>query len=271
MPVLLYICSIPRFDEAVNYTSTMPKYALFHKIVSMKNIWERKQAHCLTALRKQGSLCRNNNFECRLWETLAMKISTLFKNLGIFALVLTVAVGCASTPEPEPTNDSERLAAEAIASAQAAIEEAAALGAEWRDAQSVLDEAKAAYESGDYDTAITLANQAESMARQAIADLNAQAKPEPMSASTYEVVAGDNLWNIAGSSSGYNDPYQWPLIYKANKGKINDADLIYPGQVFDIDGSPSSSDVAAAINHAKTRGAWSVGAVEASDEAYLAQ
>ena len=202
-----------------------------------------------------------------------MKISTWIKNFGIFALVLSVAVGCASTPEPEPADDSERLAAEAIASAQAAIEEAAALGAEWRDAQSVLDEAKAAYEAGDYDTAITLANQAESMARQAIADLNASKpapKPQP-SYSTYEVVAGDNLWNIAGSSSGYNDPYQWPLIYKANKGKINDADLIYPGQVFDIESSPSSSEVAAAINHAKSRGAWSVGAVEASDEAYLAQ
>lgn len=199
-----------------------------------------------------------------------MKINILIKNLGILALVLGVAVGCASTPKPE-TNESERQAAEAIASAQAAIEEAAALGAEWRDAQSVLDEAKAAYESGDYETAISLANQAENMARQAIDELNAskaQAEPEM---GTYEVVAGDNLWNIAGKGSVYGNPYEWPLIYKANKGKINDADLIYPGQVFDIDKSPSADEVNAAVNHARTRGAWSVGAVEASDEAYLGQ
>src|SRR5688572_11039693 len=91
------------------------------------------------------------------------------------------------------------------------------------------------------------------------------------SSSTYKVVAGDNLWNIAGSSSVYGDPYRWPLIYKANKSQIKDADLIYAGQSFDIDGSPSSSDVSAAVNHAKTRGAWSVGAVESSDEAYLAK
>jgi LysM repeat protein len=88
---------------------------------------------------------------------------------------------------------------------------------------------------------------------------------------SYTVVSGDNLWNIASSSSIYGDPYKWPLIYKANKSKISDADLIYPGQSFDIDQSASSGEVSAAVNHAKTRGAWSVGAVEASDTAYLSQ
>ncbi len=207
-----------------------------------------------------------------------MKIMSMLKHFGIFAFVLSVAIGCASTPEPEEAaDDSERVAAEAIAAAQTAIEEAAALGAEWRDAQGILDQAKAAYESGDYDSATELANQAENMARQAIADLNASQQADESvvdstpSYSTYEVSAGDNLWDIAGSSATYGDPYQWPLIYKANRSKINDADLIYPGQVFDIDNSPSSSDIDAAINHAKTRGAWSVGTVESSDESYLSQ
>lgn len=88
---------------------------------------------------------------------------------------------------------------------------------------------------------------------------------------SYTVVSGDNLWNIASSSSIYGDPYKWPLIYKANKSKISDADLIYPGQVFDINQSPSTSEANAAVNHARTRGAWSLGAVEASDTAYLSQ
>jgi nucleoid-associated protein YgaU len=94
-------------------------------------------------------------------------------------------------------------------------------------------------------------------------------KDKKSSFGSYTVVSGDNLWNIASSSSIYGDPYKWPLIFKANKSKISDADLIYPGQIFDIDQSPSSSAVSAAVRHAKTRGAWSVGTVEASDTSYL--
>ncbi|HEY3488234.1 MAG TPA: LysM peptidoglycan-binding domain-containing protein [Gammaproteobacteria bacterium] len=102
-------------------------------------------------------------------------------------------------------------------------------------------------------------------------DTSASNKQSNDSSGSYTVVSGDNLWNIASSSSIYGDPYKWPLIYKANKSKISDADLIYPGQVFDINQSPSSSEADAAVNHAKTRGAWSVGAVEDSDNAYLAR
>ncbi len=86
---------------------------------------------------------------------------------------------------------------------------------------------------------------------------------------SYEVNRGDHLWGI--SSSSYGNPYKWPLIYKANSDKIKDADLIYPGQVLDIDSDPSDADTAAAINHAKTRGSWSIGITEESDKAYLAQ
>ncbi|MDH5370686.1 MAG: LysM peptidoglycan-binding domain-containing protein [Gammaproteobacteria bacterium] len=92
--------------------------------------------------------------------------------------------------------------------------------------------------------------------------------PEPTSTS-YEVNKGDHLWGISGSS--YGNPYKWPLIYKANSDKIKDADLIYPGQVLDVDSNPSDADSAAAINHAKTRGSWSIGVTEESDKAYLAQ
>ena len=88
---------------------------------------------------------------------------------------------------------------------------------------------------------------------------------------SYTVVSGDNLWNIAGNSSIYGDPYKWPLIYKANKSGIADADLIYPGQIFDIDRSPSTGEIGLAVNHARNRGAWSVGQVESSDTAYLSR
>lgn len=91
------------------------------------------------------------------------------------------------------------------------------------------------------------------------------------SADSYTVMSGDNLWDISAKGDIYANPYQWPLIYKANRSQIKDADLIYSGQVLDIDRNASSSDVDAAIEHAKSRGAWSLGVVEDSDTAYLNQ
>ena len=100
----------------------------------------------------------------------------------------------------------------------------------------------------------------------------AEPAPAPVAdTSSYQVVSGDNLWDISGKSSVYGNPYQWPLIYKANSNQIKDADLIFPGQNLTIDNNPSSSDVSAAVQHAKTRGSWSIGATEASDTAYLGQ
>jgi nucleoid-associated protein YgaU len=96
--------------------------------------------------------------------------------------------------------------------------------------------------------------------------------PQPKAApanDSYEVKRGDNLWGISAQPRIYGNPYAWPLIYKANSAKIKDADLIYPGQNFDINRSASAADVDAAVRHAKTRGAWKLGVVEASDKAYL--
>lgn len=50
----------------------------------------------------------------------------------------------------------------------------------------------------------------------------------------HRVVKGECLWYIAGYDHIYGNPLQWPLIYKANKFKIKNPDLIYPGQVFII-------------------------------------
>lgn len=49
---------------------------------------------------------------------------------------------------------------------------------------------------------------------------------------THIVQKGDCLWNIAHNEFG--DPFKWTLIYEANKSKINNPDLIYPNQEFDI-------------------------------------
>lgn len=97
--------------------------------------------------------------------------------------------------------------------------------------------------------------------------------PEPVAeetgATSYMVERGDNLWSISGKDDIYGNPYQWPLIYKANREQIKDADLIYPGQDLSIVRGMSDEMINAAVNHARTRGAWSLGEVEATDQAYL--
>ena len=85
---------------------------------------------------------------------------------------------------------------------------------------------------------------------------------------SWTVVEGNNLWAIACKEEVYNVPEKWPLIYKANLDQIEDADLIYAGQVLAIPRDSSQSQVDAAISHAKTRGSWAVGPIEASDITY---
>lgn len=51
-------------------------------------------------------------------------------------------------------------------------------------------------------------------------------------AKTYTVKSGDCLWNIAKKL--YGDGAQYTKIYNANKDKIKNPNLIYPGQVFTI-------------------------------------
>jgi nucleoid-associated protein YgaU len=218
-----------------------------------------------------------------------------FAAVAIFSAGLVV--GCASeqAEEPAPAPEPEAAAQtgpspeakNAIYSAKVKQAEAARLGAEWRDTGKLIKDAEKAAAAGDNDKAIELAKQAEKQSEDAIAQHNAElARYEQMhgsveassntnagamaSVSEYRVESGDNLWNISGMDNIYGNPYQWPLIYKANSDQIKDADLIYPGQVLAIP-SATTDEIDAAVQHAKTRGAWSVGTVEESDRAYLAR
>lgn len=51
---------------------------------------------------------------------------------------------------------------------------------------------------------------------------------------SYNVVKGDCLWNIAKKKEHYGNGFAWPVIYKANREKIKNPDLIYPDQQFSI-------------------------------------
>lgn len=215
-----------------------------------------------------------------------MTMRTTARLFSVALLSLSLITGCAST------GDAESVSAEqAIAEAKTANAAAKAANYEWRDTGKMIEQAEAKLAEGDEEGAIALANKAKAQAENAVAQaeeenkkfLNANSDAAAMAASSassgaaagsvssYSVVRGDNLWSISGKDEVYADPYQWPLIYKTNRNKIKDADLIYPGQVLDIDQNASASEIDAAINHAKTRGAWSVGDTEQSDRDYLAK
>ena len=58
------------------------------------------------------------------------------------------------------------------------------------------------------------------------------APPPPKAEQIYTVADGDNLSKIA--KKFYGDSKQWRRIFEANKDKIENPDLIYPGQELKI-------------------------------------
>jgi nucleoid-associated protein YgaU len=220
-------------------------------------------------------------------RTYARLISVAFLSLGLMA-------GCATTED-----DSGSSAEQAISAAKAANADAKAAGYEWRDTGKIIKSAQTALDAGNDEEAIKLANKAQKQAEDALAQSKAENQKYLNSLSdadraalagaessmskrsdsgavagrvnSYSVTRGDNLWDISGKDSVYGNSYQWPLIYKTNRSKIKDADLIHPGQQLDIDQNASGSEIDAAVNHAKTRGAWSIGDVEQSDLDYLSK
>ena len=217
-----------------------------------------------------------------------MKPTELLKVAAIAVLTSGVMVGCQQTSTgeemgPEMAQEECQGATpevrNAIYAAKLKNARARNLGAEWEENAKIIEEAEQAAADCENVRAKILANKAEDAAAAAIAALQGGGEEtmaaEPMQEESpymggYLVVSGDSLWTISGQDTIYGDPYMWPLIYKANSGQIKDADLIYPGQYFYIP-KAKGPERAAAVQHAKNRGAWSLGVTEASDLDYLAQ
>ena len=214
-----------------------------------------------------------------------MKPTELLKVAAIAVITSGMIVGCQQSSEEmtEVAMEEECQGAtpevrNAIYAAKLKNARARNLGAEWEENAKIIEEAEQAAADCENVRAKILANKAEDAAAEAIA---AMSQPMETTETTemaeespylggYLVVSGDNLWNIAGQDTIYGNPFMWPLIYKTNSGQIKDADLIYPGQYFYIP-KAKGPERAAAIEHAKNRGAWSIGETEATDLDYLAQ
>ncbi len=221
-----------------------------------------------------------------------MKPTELLKVAAIAVMTSGLIVGCqqSSTDDApaEPTAEEECMGAtpevrNAIYAAKLKNARARNLGADWEENAKTIEAAEQAAADCENVRAKILAEKAEAAAAEAIAALQMAADDSSTTDSSaaapvidspyiggYLVVSGDNLWSIAGQDTIYSNPFMWPLIYKANSGQIKDADLIYAGQYFYIPKARGSAR-AAAIEHAKNRGAWTIGETEASDLDYLSQ
>ncbi len=60
---------------------------------------------------------------------------------------------------------------------------------------------------------------------------------------SYVVKRGDTLWGIAAKDYIYGDPWQWPLIYRANRDKIRNPHLIFPKQKLRIPRDITCKDI----------------------------
>ena len=76
---------------------------------------------------------------------------------------------------------------------------------------------------------------------------------------SYTVVKGDYLIKISEMRRIYSDKTAWKRIYRANRDKINDPNLIYPNQVFLIPrGKPDTYTVMAGDTLGRIASYWEV-------------
>jgi nucleoid-associated protein YgaU len=75
----------------------------------------------------------------------------------------------------------------------------------------------------------------------------------------WTVKKGEFLYKISGYKEIYSDPLKWPRIYRANRDKIEDPQLIYPGWVLRIPrGLPTGHTVVEGEYLARIAGYWEI-------------
>lgn len=201
-----------------------------------------------------------------------MSTVTLKSLLAASTLAL-VMTGCANRqPEPEPDPGPTQAEIDAERARQAAEEARRANEAAMAEARRLLAEAQDYTNlNADQQRRLRDADQAirDGEGTRALDALKRLVSELKAARTTYTVMGGDSLWKISGKSEVYGNPYQWPLIYKANADQIEDADLIHPDQRLQITTHPRKGEVDMAVEHARNRGEWSIGRTEDSDRRYL--
>lgn len=113
--------------------------------------------------------------------------------------------------------------------------------AEYNNAKAYYNQALLARTAGEWEGALNNAMSAvEALANVAVPAKSGE-QDNPALPASYTVrpwdTFGDCFWNIAGRPWVYNNPYHWPILYRANRSKLenpSNPNLIEPGTVLDI-------------------------------------
>lgn len=166
------------------------------------------------------------------------------KNVCLGELVIIFGVilisGCTPKPQQEFRNAENAITRAQRADAQqwAPVTYAQAVS-KFNEGKNLFNKKKYSQAKQRFEQALVLAEnsirEANDAQTQAKKKTEIQQPDEPPTADLRHTVAkGECLWYIAGYSTVYSDPYQWKRIHRANADKIQNPDLIYPGQVFVI-------------------------------------
>jgi nucleoid-associated protein YgaU len=162
-----------------------------------------------------------------------------------------------------PCIEEARRAIQAAEAAGATKQELRLARNNLENAEFIFNDAKALLDKGEPKRALTRLELAQSdcltardMGNQAGV---AAARRGTTMANQYTVGRGDTLWGISGRAPIYDNPFMWPLIYKANRDQIRDPDLIHPKQVFAIPRNYSQEQATSAKRRARMRGPWRLG------------
>jgi nucleoid-associated protein YgaU len=169
------------------------------------------------------------------------------KNLILILCAGLLLSSCAGVRKLSPEEQARLNAQDAILQAKEMIKTCQEEEIDTAEPEALLKEAEDFFEEKEYKKAEDKAQASYELAkklleevrearRKAMEEAEKELAKKPPVSYTVGTWAKDRdcLWNIAKKSEIYDDPWQWKKIYLANKSKIKDPDLIYPGQVFKI-------------------------------------
>ncbi len=156
-----------------------------------------------------------------------------------------------------PCLDQARAAIRAAKAAGASPQVLAEAQAALTYAAATFEQAEDLLEQGNREQAHQLLEAVESdclTAQQLANETNWQLAAQ--SGDRYTVQPGDTLWGIAARPAIYRDPLLWPILYRGNRDRLDDPDMLYPRQELAVPRGYSQDEANVARQRARTRGPW---------------